>query len=125
MKARQAAIVEPYKVEIREADLPDPGPDQVLVECDASAISAGTELAVYTGSHQWLKDPKMTDWKFPFRSGYSAAGRVVAVGAGIQGWQRGDRVGYLGKQAKHEMLRYGNDRDRWGNMNEVRETVTS
>ena len=63
MKVRQAVIAEPFKVEVRDIDLPDPAPNQILVECEFSAISAGTELAVYTGSHQWLKDPKMMDWK--------------------------------------------------------------
>ena len=110
MKARQAVIVEPFKVEVRDADLPDPAPNQILVECEASAISAGTELAVYTGSHQWLKDPKMTDWKFPFRPGYSAAGRVVAVGSGTStGWKAGDRVSYPGN---HATARTAHDRPR-------------
>jgi 2-desacetyl-2-hydroxyethyl bacteriochlorophyllide A dehydrogenase len=112
MKARQAVLVEPFKVEIRDAELPDPAPNQILVECDASAISAGTELAVYTGTHQWLKDPKMTDWKFPFRPGYSAAGRVVAVGRGIEGWNPGDRVSYPGNHATHELLTIGHERGR-------------
>jgi 2-desacetyl-2-hydroxyethyl bacteriochlorophyllide A dehydrogenase len=112
MKARQAVITEPFKVANRDTDLPDPAPNQILVECEASAISAGTELAVYTGSHQWLKDPKMTDWKFPFRSGYSAAGRVVAVGSGIQGWKPGDRVSYPGNHATHELLTIGHERGR-------------
>jgi 2-desacetyl-2-hydroxyethyl bacteriochlorophyllide A dehydrogenase len=112
MKARQAVVVEPYKVEVRDADLPSPAANQILVECEASAISAGTELAVYTGSHQWLKDPKMTDWKFPFRPGYSAAGRVVAVGADVQGWAPGDRVSYPGNHATHELLTIGHERGR-------------
>jgi len=112
MKARQAVVVEPFKVEVRDAELPDPAPNQILVECEASAISAGTELAVYTGSHQWLKDPKMTDWKFPFRPGYSAAGRVVAVGSGIEGWKPGDRVSYPGNHASHELLTIGHERGR-------------
>jgi 2-desacetyl-2-hydroxyethyl bacteriochlorophyllide A dehydrogenase len=112
MKARQAVLVEPFKVEIRDAELPEPAANQILVECDASAISAGTELAVYTGTHQWLKDPKMTDWKFPFRPGYSAAGRVVAVGRGIEGWKPGDRVSYPGNHATHELLTIGHERGR-------------
>lgn len=112
MKARQAVLVEPFKVEIRDAELPDPAPNQILVECEASAISAGTELAVYTGTHQWLKDPKMTDWKFPFRPGYSAAGCVLAVGSGIDGWKAGDQVSYPGNHASHELLTIGHERGR-------------
>src|SRR3954447_388740 len=112
MKARQAVILEPFKVAVRDADLPDPAPNQILVECEASAISAGTELAVYTGSHQWLKDPKMTDWKFPFRPGYSAAGRLVAVGWGSEGWKPGARVSYPGNHATHELLTIGHERGR-------------
>jgi len=112
MKARQAVILEPFQVSIRDVDLPDPAPNQILIECEASAISAGTELAVYTGSHQWLKDPKMTDWKFPFRPGYSAAGRVLAVGNDIQGWRPGDRVSYPGNHATHELLTIGHERGR-------------
>ena len=70
MLVRQAVITEPFHAAVREVDLPPPAPNQVLVETAVSAVSAGTELAVYTGTHQWLKDPNLPDWKFPFRSGY-------------------------------------------------------
>src|SRR5204862_3675614 len=86
MQVRQAVIREPFQVEVREVDLPAPQPNQVLVAAEWSCVSAGTELAVWTGTHQWLKDPNLPDWKFPFRPGYSAAGTVVAVGADIQGF---------------------------------------
>jgi 2-desacetyl-2-hydroxyethyl bacteriochlorophyllide A dehydrogenase len=112
MKARQAVITEPYKVSVREVDLPDPGPNQILVRTEASAISPGTELAVYTGTHQWLLDPKLPDWKFPFRPGYSAAGTVVAVGSGMSGWQPGDRASYPGNHASAELLTIGHERGR-------------
>src|SRR3954452_21150798 len=113
MHARQAVILEPYQVDVREAELPGPGPNQVLVATEASAVSAGTELAVYTGTHQWLKDPSLPDWKFPFRPGYSAAGRVLAVGAAVPGWKPGDRVSYPGNHASHELLTLGHERGRW------------
>ncbi|MBV9122079.1 MAG: zinc-binding dehydrogenase [Planctomycetes bacterium] len=112
MHARQAVIREPYQVEIREVDLPAPGPNQVLVATEVSAVSAGTELAVYTGTHQWLKDPNLPDWKFPFRPGYSAAGTVAAVGPGVTGWQPGDRVSYPGNHASAELLTLGHERGR-------------
>src|SRR5436189_2050555 len=112
MKARQAVLVEPYKVEVREIELPEPKDNQILIRTGASAVSAGTELAVYTGTHQWLKDPNLPDWKFPFRPGYSAAGSVVAVGSEVRGWQPGDRVSYPGNHASAELLTLGHERGR-------------
>ncbi len=112
MRARQAVIREPYQVEVREVELPPPAPNQILVETEASAVSPGTELAVYTGTHQWLRDPNLPDWKFPFRSGYSAAGRVAAVGSDVRGWQPGDRVSYPGNHASAELLTLGHERGR-------------
>jgi 2-desacetyl-2-hydroxyethyl bacteriochlorophyllide A dehydrogenase len=112
MKARQAVIVEAFKTDVREVELPAPGPNQILVETEVSAISAGTELAVWTGTHQWLKDPNLPDWKFPFKPGYSAAGTVAAVGSAIKGWKPGDRVSYPGNHASAELLTIGHERGR-------------
>jgi len=112
MHVRQAVIVEPYRVEVREAELPSPAANQILVKTEASAVSPGTELAIYTGTHQWLKDPALPDWKFPFRPGYSAAGSVVAVGTEVHGWQPGDRVSYPGNHASAELLTIGHERGR-------------
>jgi 2-desacetyl-2-hydroxyethyl bacteriochlorophyllide A dehydrogenase len=113
MHARQAVITEPFRAAVREVDLPAPAPNQVLVETHVSCVSAGTELAVWTGTHQWLKDPTLPDWKFPFRSGYSAAGVVAAVGAEVQGLKPGDRVSYPGNHASAELLTLGHERGRW------------
>ncbi len=112
MKARQAVIVEPYKTQVREVELPDPAENQILVAAEVSAVSPGTELAVYTGTHQWLQDPTLPDWKFPFRSGYSAAGTVLAVGSKITGWKPGERVSYPGNHASAELLTIGHERGR-------------
>jgi 2-desacetyl-2-hydroxyethyl bacteriochlorophyllide A dehydrogenase len=112
MHARQAVVIEPFKVGVREVDLSPPAANQILVQTAVSAISAGTELAVYTGTHQWLKDPTLPDWKFPFRPGYSAAGTVVAVGADIKDWKPGDRVSYPGNHASHGLLTIGHERGR-------------
>src|SRR5579872_4770091 len=112
MHARQAVIVEPYQVAVREVELPPPTSNQILVQTEVSAVSAGTELAVYTGTHQWLKDPNLPDWKFPFRPGYSAAGTVVAVGSDVKGWKAGDRVSFPGNHASAELLTLGHERAR-------------
>lgn len=112
MHARQAVITEPHKTEVREVELPPPASNQILVATEASVISAGTELAVWTGTHQWLKDPNLPDWKFPFKPGYSAAGTVVAVGSDVKGWKAGDRVSYPGNHASAELLTLGHERGR-------------
>ena len=54
----------------------------------------------------------MVDWKFPFRPGYSAAGKVVAVGKEVSGVQPGQRVSYPGNHASHELLTLGHERGR-------------
>lgn len=111
--ARQAVVVEPFKTEVREVTLPDPAANQILIAAEYSAVSAGTELAVYTGTHQWLKDPNLPDWKFPFRSGYSAAGKVLAVGKDFPGgFKAGDRVSFPGNHASAELLTVGHERCR-------------
>jgi 2-desacetyl-2-hydroxyethyl bacteriochlorophyllide A dehydrogenase len=112
MKARQAVIVKAFEVGVREVELPAPADNQILVETHVSAVSPGTELAVYTGTHQWLLDPNLPDWKFPFRSGYSAAGVVTAVGSGIKDYKPGERVSYPGNHASHELLTIGHERGR-------------
>jgi 2-desacetyl-2-hydroxyethyl bacteriochlorophyllide A dehydrogenase len=112
MRARQAVIREPFQIEVREVDLPAPAANQILVVTEVSALSPGTELAVWTGTHQWLKDPTLPDWKFPFRPGYSAAGRVASVGSEMKGWKEGDRVSYPGNHASAELLTLGHERCR-------------
>jgi 2-desacetyl-2-hydroxyethyl bacteriochlorophyllide A dehydrogenase len=112
MRARQAVIVKPFQTEVREVELPAPAANQILVKTEVSALSAGTELAVYTGTHQWLLDPNLPDWKFPFRPGYSAAGVVVEVGKDVTGWKPGDCVSYPGNHASAELLTIGHERGR-------------
>src|ERR1700752_3912549 len=112
MKARQVLIVEPYRVEVREVELLAPAAHQILVQTEASAVSPGTELAVYTGTHQWLKDPTLPDWKFPFRPGYSAAGTVLAVGAKVAAVNPGERGSFPGTHPWAELLTIGHERGR-------------
>src|SRR5215831_5655813 len=113
VRARQAVVTEPFKTGVREVEIPDPGPNQILLAAEYSTISAGTELAVYTGTHQWLKDPSLPEWKFPFRPGYSAAGRVLKVGKEFPGgFKEGDRVSFPGNHASAELLTVGHERCR-------------
>jgi len=68
---------------VEERDSPAPG--EVLVECDYSAVSAGTETANLLGLPN-------TSGTFPWHPGYSSSGRVVCVGEGVTGYTPGTRV---------------------------------
>lgn len=99
MNALEIQIAEPYKAELREAAVPTLAPTEVLIRALYSGVSSGTELAVYTGIHQWLKDPDYPEWRFPYRAGYSAYGVVEAVGSEVSRVSPGDAVAYAGRHA--------------------------
>lgn len=101
IKARRGVMPEPYKVSLQDFEIGAPPPGNLLLQVEASAISAGTELAVYTGVHQWLKDPTRTWPRFPFVPGYSGVGRVMAVGQGAEKFKVGDRVIFPARHESH------------------------
>lgn len=67
-----------------------PGPGEVLIRTEVTLISAGTELGL-------LDQPRSED----FCPGYSNVGRIVALGPGVTGVRKGDRVLSLGPHASH------------------------
>jgi 2-desacetyl-2-hydroxyethyl bacteriochlorophyllide A dehydrogenase len=92
-----------HEVVAEEFDVPSPGPGQVLLETEASLVSAGTELAIFTGIHQGLTNPA-TSWpKYPQAMGYMSVGRVVAVGEGVTDLQIGDRF-FAGGHSSHTLV---------------------
>ena len=87
-------FIAPGQVCLQSEELSPLQPDQVLVQTILSAISAGTELLFYRG--QFPQDipvdeslPALSqDGAYPLKYGYSAVGRVVAVGSAVQnGWE--------------------------------------
>ena len=70
-------------------EVPGPARGEVTVGVLASAVSPGTERAYY------LRLPHAQP-PIPFRPGYSAAGVVVSVGAGVEGLRPGDPVAATG-----------------------------
>ncbi|OGG55654.1 MAG: hypothetical protein A3F84_23885 [Candidatus Handelsmanbacteria bacterium RIFCSPLOWO2_12_FULL_64_10] len=90
-KVGQRVVVTPgNRVEIREFPINPPGPGAVLIETACTLISAGTEL----GNQEQRRDRDYTP-------GYSNAGRIIAVGEGVQDYRAGDRVLSLGEHATH------------------------
>lgn len=87
MKVYHVSAERPCYVELKctEYDPSKLGVDEVLVENDFSVISAGTERA-------WLMDMNNAHPNYPYCPGYSAAGRVLALGAQVSSLKVGDRV---------------------------------
>jgi predicted dehydrogenase/NADPH:quinone reductase-like Zn-dependent oxidoreductase len=72
------------RAELRPVERVVAGPGELTVEVLATVISPGTERA------QWLRLPNAQP-QIPYMPGYSAAGRVLAVGRGVDA-AAGDRV---------------------------------
>jgi 2-desacetyl-2-hydroxyethyl bacteriochlorophyllide A dehydrogenase len=86
----------PRTVEVRPAEVGEPGPGQVLVEAELSAVSAGTELLVYRGLVSPELEPDLPtvegSFAFPLKFGYACVGRVLALGPTVVGITVGQRV---------------------------------
>jgi 2-desacetyl-2-hydroxyethyl bacteriochlorophyllide A dehydrogenase len=66
-------------------------PTEVLVEIERTIISAGTELANYTGLDPDTRTPGR--WcAYPWNPGYGGIGRVMSIGADVDSVRVGDRV---------------------------------
>jgi S-(hydroxymethyl)glutathione dehydrogenase/alcohol dehydrogenase len=76
------ALAPNSRMEIREVELRDPGPGEVLVKFLATGL-CHSDLHVLDGS---LAHP------FPVVCGHEGIGDVVAVGPGVEGFRPGDRV---------------------------------
>jgi 2-desacetyl-2-hydroxyethyl bacteriochlorophyllide A dehydrogenase len=94
IKALQLWFTAPCQVEVREALLPAPGPDQVLVRTCYSAVSAGTELLLYRGQmpRTMALDSNLQSLQqstgYPLQYGYACVGEVQQIGAAVDpAWQ--------------------------------------
>lgn len=74
---------------VEDREIPDPGPEEVLVRTMYSAISQGTELLLY---HNEVPSHMATDetidaldgtLSYPLQYGYAAVGEVSAVGTAV------------------------------------------
>jgi len=81
MQGRAAFITGPYTVEIREVEVPDPGPDQVQVQCVANGICMA-EVSVFTGAEP----------RYPAPAGHEGVGIVTKVGREVKDLKEGDWV---------------------------------
>jgi 2-desacetyl-2-hydroxyethyl bacteriochlorophyllide A dehydrogenase len=96
LKARALWFTAPRTPTLRAETVGPPGPGEVRVKTIASAVSAGTEMLVYRGEvprDLRLDLPTLVgSYAFPIKYGYSAAGRVLDTGPGVEHLSPGDPV---------------------------------
>lgn len=94
MKAPAVVFVEPRRMEIREMELPEPGPTQIGIKTVFSGVSQGTERWALTGRYNhWDEDVPAN---YPCSPGYQAAGIVDVVGAEVDRFAVGDHAFTMG-----------------------------
>lgn len=96
IEARALWFTAPRTAEFRLEAVPPPRPGEVRVRTIASALSQGTELLVYRGevaADLTLDLPTLAGgFAFPIKYGYATVGRILDVGAGVEGYAPGDLV---------------------------------
>ncbi len=90
MKTQAVVFPEPNRVEIREMETPNPGPDQVGIRTVISGVSQGTERWAFTGRYGHF-DRDYSAY-YPCSPGYQAAGVVDVVGSNVTDLHVGDHV---------------------------------
>jgi 2-desacetyl-2-hydroxyethyl bacteriochlorophyllide A dehydrogenase len=91
------------QLEFAQEPLPALNRNEILVQTTRSLISTGTEGIVLgrkfsAGTHYdaWVK--------YPFRPGYCQAGKVIAIGDAVAGFNVGDRVATRGGHTSHAIV---------------------
>jgi 2-desacetyl-2-hydroxyethyl bacteriochlorophyllide A dehydrogenase len=84
-------FVGPRRIELRGEPVVAPGADQVLVQTQLSAVSAGTEMLLFRGEIPEAADSEADTisrgLSYPTTYGYCAVGQVVQAGSSIErGW---------------------------------------
>src|SRR6476620_8128413 len=93
MKGRAAVTLENTRgMELTEYDVPEPGPDEILVEVTLASI-CGSDLHMWRGEVPWFQKP-------PGIQGHEMAGRIATLGANRKTdslgrpLHEGDRIAY-------------------------------
>ncbi len=87
MRRSSLLLTAPHTLTWVEDTLPSPQPHEIVVQTRAGAVSIGTELPIYNGTHRGTAPvhyPKMT--------GYESVANVIATGSAVQRVAPGDRV---------------------------------
>ncbi len=95
------------QVELRHESLSMPGSNQVLVQVECSAVSAGTEMLVYRGQ---IPDEISLDSSiavlqkkanYPLQYGYAVVGKIISIGLDVNSKWLNQRVFAFQPHASH------------------------
>lgn len=86
MQAQSLLLVGPEQLAWTAVDLAEPGPDELLVETLAGAISIGTELPHYLGTSRGIAK------RYPAMTGYESVARVLVCGTEVTDVKPGDHI---------------------------------
>ncbi len=95
------------QVEIRECELAAPSAEEMLIEVECSAISAGTEMLVYRGQipQDMALDASIIALQdqpqYPLQYGYASVGIVKTIGTHVDASWLGQRVFAFQPHASH------------------------
>ena len=90
--SKNVVFVGKERAELHSAPLRSPGSGEILVRTTWTLISTGTETICY--GRRFAPGTHWEEWvKYPFPTGYSHVGVVEAVGAGVEKYKSGMRVG--------------------------------
>jgi len=98
MSGRALYFTGPHSVAVRDEPVPEPGPEEVRVRVERSAVSPGTELLVYRDEvpEDMVADEAIDaldgTFSYPLQYGYATVGQVTAVGRHVGDDWRGRRV---------------------------------
>ncbi|MCI6866545.1 MAG: alcohol dehydrogenase catalytic domain-containing protein [Lachnospiraceae bacterium] len=79
----QQLMAAPKEITFREVDIPEPGPDQVLVKIKRIGV-CGSDIHVFHGMHPYTK--------YPVTQGHEVSGKIVKLGQYVSNLQVGQRV---------------------------------
>jgi 2-desacetyl-2-hydroxyethyl bacteriochlorophyllide A dehydrogenase len=98
IKRQAVYFSNPGQITIREEMIKPPGPHQVLVKTQFSAISPGTEMLLYRGEFppELAVDASIPDlsggFKYPLKYGYAAVGKVMQIGPDVDSTWMGTNI---------------------------------
>ena len=78
-----ARLMEPFRFEMLDAPIPEPGPDEVVLKNIYLGVCT-SDLQIYHGKHAYAA--------MPVTMGHEEAGIVAKVGSNVTDWKVGDRV---------------------------------